>query len=172
MNPEMAENIEFLKANGCEHGIMENMRMPDGSEELVLFGPLRYLMLRHHAALKTKLSKFNPSEIGTDITRQSGSGRQGNLKIGYQEGQAYFSMGTPHMLSGINSLGVLREVILLCETCGTVTTNIVPNRPDNFCSTCMQLTLRSVSTLYSLLVLLHAMASRGIDMKLFPVDLK
>ena len=119
--------------------------------------------------LKTKLGTFNPDRIGTDITRQYAGGRLGNLRVGYQEVQAHYSMGTPYMLKSITTQGTLKETILLCETCGTITTLLNSNM-EEICSFCMRATLLRVETIYSLLVLIHALATRGIDMKIFPVE--
>jgi hypothetical protein len=166
-NPVLAKYAKILDEYGCPGGAMESYRASNGTVETVLFGPVRYLMLRHHAAMKTKRSVINPRRVGTDIFRQSTRGREGNLRIGLQEGQGYYSMGTPYMLQGLISMGTLSEGILVCESCGIAATLPPATGFKHVCDVCAG-NLRGIKTAYSLIVLMHILATRGIEIRLFP----
>lgn len=161
-NPRMEKVDKELKELGCTHGAMEIMRLPDGTTAPVLFGPIRYLMLRHHAATKTRRAPFNPTRIGGDIFRQSTRGRQGNLRIGCQEAQGYSSLATPYMLDALTKMGPAETRILSCPSCGVFYS--LPNVTK--CATC-NCDLLVVSTVYSLIVFKHILASHGIEARFY-----
>lgn len=167
-NPKLAEYVRILKENGCTDGVMETLRLPNGVEEKVLFGPIRYLMLRHHAPTKTKRSAYNPMRIGDDIFRQSTKGRQGNLRIGYQEGQGFYSQATPYTMQELISMGASSESLLACESCGLFATLPPSSGLRYVCDNCSG-DLVAIKTVYSLAVLIQILATRGIDMRFFPV---
>jgi hypothetical protein len=168
-NPMLGEHEQILRDHGCEHGVMETMRLPDGSTALVLCGGVRYQMLRHHAAMKAKRAPYDPKRVGGDIFRQSSKGRQGNLRIGFQEGQGYYSMGVPYMLQSLISMGASNKKLLLCSACGHFATLPPASGLRLVCDCGGELV--AVETVYSLVVLLHILATRGIDMTFFPSKL-
>lgn len=158
----VGEDVGFMHDLG---GLMETLRLPNGKEEPVLFGPIRYLMLRHHAIGKIKRSILDAKRTGGDIFRQWFKGREGNLRAGYQEGQALFSAGIPETSKSIVHMGAKTTPVLACENCGQLVTVITSTTQT--CPEC-EGPLLFINTIYSLLVLRQILATRGIDLRFYP----
>jgi hypothetical protein len=167
-DPEIKRFTRILEEEGYMTGLMQEMVLPNGSVEMVACGPIRYLMLRHHAVMKIKRSPYDPRKVGGGVFRQNTSGREGGLRIGAQESQGYYSQGTPYMLQNLISMGASKQKLLLCEGCGLFATLPPMSGLRHTCDNCHG-ELLAVDTVYSLVVMLHILATRGIDMRFFPI---
>lgn len=166
-SPDFDDTFQRLVKLGCPGGIIEKMRLPTGEIVDVSVGCARILPLRHHASTKTKSGPYDPTRIGGDIFRQGISGRKGASRIGYQEVQGMYSMGSLDMLKSMISMGSQTVKVLHCGTCGLYSTLPPKSGLMHTCDACGG-QLFSAEASYSFMVLGHILASRGIDMRAYP----
>lgn len=165
--PDFDDNHALLQMYGCPNGVIEKFRLPNGKIVSVSLGCTRVLMLRHHAADKVRCGEYDPNRIGGDIFRQSTRGRTGASRIGYQESQAFFSMGASNMLQSMILMGSQKQNVMQCVNCGLSATLVPSNGLSHTCDKCSG-ELVGVVLPYSLIVLQHILATAHIDVRTYP----